>query len=339
MNKFSQVLLRNKFLISILSIGLLSFLGLYIGEVYFALAPRVSSIFTSVATALLTSGVVGFVFEYLTRKEFTAVIESTITNEVQRLEDLLVNKKDQNSPLFSFWQPFVSENTSIIIAQDESGVEPMVRAADISAAFSIYKELEQKFVMPDDRGKLEIDYVSKHIKNMDLCVFNQHLIIIGAPGANPLATCALNHLHGDLTVKKIQDGYVFAVDNARPPKYLQSPYIVSCGENKPGIWEIQGGKVVKHFDRYSSPHPDGISHDSCLIKYGMLTCDNGQKVYVLLIAGHSRFSCMDGVNFILNNEEWAERINKYIGGVASTILETSESIAHGRVVKVAQQPH
>lgn len=339
MHKFSGVLLRNKFLISILSIGLLSFLGLYIGEVYFALAPRVSGVFTSVATALLTSGVVGFVFEYLTRKEFTAVIESTIANEVRRLDYLLLGGKEQKSPLFSFWRPFVSESTSIMIAQDESGVEPIVRVADISAAFSVYKELEQKFVMPEDHGKLEIDYVSKYTDEKDLCTYNRHLIIIGAPGANPLAVCCLNQLHGNTTGKKIRNGYIFAVNNEQQQKYLQNPYIIPCGRYNPGIWEMKDGEPGKRFERFSSSHSDGIGHDSCLIEYGMLTCDNGQKIYILLIAGHSRFSCMDGINFILNNEEWAEQISKYKGGVASTVLETSFSIAHGRVVKVAQHPH
>ena len=85
-------LLKNKFLILVLVFSLLSFLGLYLAETYFSIAPRVSEIFRGFAMALLTSGVVGFVFEYLTRKEFTEVIQLTVHNEIRNLEYKLAGK-------------------------------------------------------------------------------------------------------------------------------------------------------------------------------------------------------------------------------------------------------
>lgn len=340
MNKFYQRLLQNKFLILVLAFALISFVCLYIAETYFSLAPRLSEVFRGFAIALLTSGVVGFVFEYLTRKEFTAVIEMTVHKEIQGLEYRLMGRPEEKLSLFSFWRPFMSEGTSIIIAQDESGVEPIVRASDISAAFSLYKGLMETFSMPEDRGKIEIDYVSKTRLLADICSFNRHLIIIGAPGGNPLATFALHRLHGvPSNVKRIKNGYIFAVDLSQPQRYLESPYIVPCGESQPGIWEIRNGKVVNRFDRYASSHPDGMGCDSCLIDYGMVPCDDGQTLYVLIIAGHSRFSSMDGVSFVLTDDNWGEMISKFRGGVATTVLETSISIAHGRVVKIAQPPH
>ena len=339
MQKLYGQLLKNKFLILVLVSSLMSFLGLYIAETYFSVAPRVSEVFRGFAMALLTSGVVGFVFEYLTRKEFTTVIQMTVHNEIEELEYKLMGKADEeNLSLFSFWRPFLNEGASIVIAQDEFGVEPLIRASDVSIAFHLYKGLIEKFAMPDELGRLEITLIPKADLDKGLCSFKKHLIIVGAPGGNPFATLALTRLHDVPTqTKEIKDGYVFAVDTSRPQKYLESPFIVSCGEKTPGILELSSGKVVRRFERYSSPHRDGIGQDCCLIDFGVFYCDNGHNHSLILIAGHSRFSTLDGVNFVLSNQSWGELMLKKKGLPVTTILEASEAFAE-RVITMAKTP-
>jgi hypothetical protein len=339
MQKLYGQLLKNKFLILVLVSSLLSFLGLYIAETYFSLAPRVSEVIRGFAMALLTSGVVGFVFEYLTRKEFTTVIQMTVHNEIEDLEYRLIGKADdENLNLFAFWRPFLNEGASIVIAQDESGVEPLIRASDVSIAFHLYKGLIEKFAMPDELGEIEITQIPKVDSEKGLCSFEKHLIIVGAPGANPFATLALNKLHNVPTqTMEIKDGYVFAVDTSRPQKYLECPYIVSCGGKHPGIVELREGEVVRRFERYSSPHEDGYGRDCCLIDFGVFSCDNGHTHSLLLIAGHSRFSTLDGVNFVLNNQNWGKLMREKKELPATTILEASEAFAE-RTVTMAKTP-
>ena len=333
-------LLKNKFLILVLVSSVLSFLGLYIAETFFTIVPHISEIIRGFAMALLTSGVVGFVFEYLTRKEFSEVIQLTVHNEIQSLEYKIAGKTDENKKMFSFWRSFVGEGTTILIAQDESGIEPMVRVADISAAFHLYTMLIKLFSLPDEIANIEIDYVSKSDTDKHLCSFRRHIVIVGAPGGNPLATVALNEFHGiSPDVKQIQNGYVFSIDISTPQHYLESPFLVSKGEDLPSILEIKKGEIINRYERKPPQHLDGIGRDSCLVEYGVTLCEQDRLQKVLLIAGHSRFSTLDGVNFVLANEDWANQVTKFNGKPTATILETSISMPHGRVVKVAKPPH
>jgi len=334
-------LLKNKFLILVLFIALLAFASLYIAETYFSIAPRMAEIIRAFAMALLTSGVVGFVFEYQTRKEFTEVVQLTVHNEIQGLESKLAGKVDENENLFSFWRPFITEGTSIVIAQDESGVEPMVRTADISAALHLHSMLIRLFSLPDEVANVEIEFISKSITGQSLCSHKKHIIVVGAPGASPLATAVLNKFHGAVSKENlVKNGYVFSVDASRPQKYLGNPYILPEDQGlTPGILEIKNGKIERRYERYHSPHLDGVGRDSCLVEYGVISCEQDRLQNVLLVAGHSRFSTLDGVNFVLTNEDWARAVKDLNGKPAATILETSISMAHGRVTKIAKTPH
>jgi hypothetical protein len=129
------------------------------------------------------------------------------------------------------------------------------------------------------------------------------------------------------------------VDVSKPQKYLDSPYLVSTDENVPGILEIKNGEIFSRFERYLSQHLDGIGRDSCLVEYGVISCERDRTQRILLIAGHSRFSTLDGVNFMLTNEDWANQVTKFNGQPTATILVTSISMAHGRAVKMAKPPH
>lgn len=335
MSGLYKQLLRNRFLILVLILALLSFVALFFAETYLSLTPRATEVIRGFAMALLTSGVVGFIFEYLTRKEFTEVIQVTVHNELKSLEYKLMGRTNKNSYLFDFWRPLINEGVTIVIPQDESGVEPLVRAADISAAVHLHNELLKKITLPDEVPNLEIDYVSKLAMNRGLCSFNKHLIIIGAPGGNPLAALALNQFHGNNSnIQQLKTGYVFTVKSS---KYIENPYILSSGDEIPALLELSNGNVVGRYDRYLSPHIDGIGRDCCLLEYGKVECSDQRLQTVFVIAGHSRFSTLDGVNFILSNNEWSEQVMKF-GVPTSTVLETSISIAHGRTVIVAQPP-
>jgi hypothetical protein len=120
---------------------------------------------------------------------------------------------------------------------------------------------------------------------------------------------------------------------------LENLHIVPAGENNPAILEMQYGKVVNQFERYESKHVDGISTDSCLLVYGGIPARESRVVQVLVIAGHSRFSAIDGIEFVLSSEKWAGHLAKFKGNSTATVLTTSKSIARGRVVSMAQPPH
>ena len=81
---------------------------------------------------------------------------------------------------------------------------------------------------------------------------------------------------------------------------------------------------------------DGIGYDSCLLEHGKIKCGEQYLKTVLVIAGHSRFSTLDGANFIISNPEWCNEIMKR-KVPSATVLETSVSI-NGRTVTMAQSP-
>jgi hypothetical protein len=63
MNRLYRQLFQDKFLILVLSLSLISFIGLYIAETYFSIAPRLAEVIQGFASVLLTSFVVGLFFE------------------------------------------------------------------------------------------------------------------------------------------------------------------------------------------------------------------------------------------------------------------------------------
>jgi len=340
MDKLYHSLLKNKFLILILLLGFSSFLILFLAETYLSLVPRVSEILRSIAAALLTSGIVGFVFDYQTRKEFAALVSATVQTELLNFERRFLRKSEDKKSLHAFWQSFMKEGLSIIIPEDESGVEPMTRVADISAAIVLNSVLIQEFTLVEGGSKVNIDFIIKGKTYKDINSFSRNLVVIGAPGANPLSTTVMNRLYGlPFDVESILNGYVFAVDISHPQKYLENPYIIPRGDNEAAILKIKDGKVVKRFERDESKHKDGITQDACLLVHGIVPKNDGQTLQVLVIAGHSRFSVMDGINFVLNNENWAEVLAKFKGSATATVLEISDSVPHGRKINVAEPPH
>lgn len=340
MDNIYRSLLRNKFLILVLLLGLVSFLFLFLAEIYLSLSPRVSEILRSIAAALLTSGVVGFVFDYQTRKEFTALVASTLQIELLNFEKRFLKKPEGMESLNSFWKSFMKDGMSIIIPEDETGVEPLIRAADISAALILFKGLAYRFGWQEYDPKINVEFIPKDKYYKDLDSFTGNLVILGAPGANPLSATALNFFYNiPPDVDEIRNGYVFSVDDSHPQKYLENPYIVTRQSENPAILEMRDGKVENRFERYESKHLDGISFDSCLLVHGGVPSSEGKSRQVLVIAGHSRFSGIDGIEFVLSNETWAEHLKNFEGRISVTVLAISQSIAHGRVVNMAQLPH
>lgn len=176
MKDFRSQLLKYKFLVITLILATVSFVGLYLGETYAVLSPRLADVFRSLAAAFLTSGVVGFVFEYLTRREFSGMIQETVSTELLKMERSVWGQSRINDDLHTFWQPFVTEGAAIVIAQDEAGAEPTVRAADLSAAITLYQGLVEQFLSPTNSRKVELEFISKFRPILGELPYDRHLI-------------------------------------------------------------------------------------------------------------------------------------------------------------------
>lgn len=146
-------------------------------------------------------------------------------------------------------------------------------------------------------------------------------------------------LHGlNTEAEKIQNGFIYAVDDIATNNYLNSPLVIPAGNQPLGIWEIKNGKPARFFERRISNKGDTLGSDACLIARGQVTARQGKRLQVLIIAGHSRYSTMDGVLFALSNQAWAEEVNKLEYTGSETVISVSTSITHGRVIKLAQPP-
>jgi hypothetical protein len=60
-------------------------------------------------------------------------------------------------------------------------------------------------------------------------------------------------------------------------------------------------------------------------------------IRVLLIAGHSRYATWDGVNFVLTNEDWAEKVKALKTDTSVSILSINSTFMD-RKVTLAQPP-
>jgi hypothetical protein len=329
-------LLQNKFQILVLSFSLVAFIGLYLADTYLENAPQLSEILRSVAVALLTSYAVGFVFEYITRNELSDLISHSVRDELKRF----LSREQGADHLYTFWRSMLDEGLSIIVPEDESGVEPIVRVSDISASLSLYGGLIDKFGLPGEQENVSIEFIPKNNSNPDLRSYKKNLVIVGAPGANPLATSFMRSLYRLAeNAPRAQAGYIFTVDTSRPDKYLPSPFIASRGSDLPALLEMRKGKPAARYERIDPSHQDGVGRDACLLLAGTFVNHLGKTLNVLLIAGCSRFSTIDGIQFVLSNDQWAQSLPARHENATATVLEISISVARGRVVKVARPPH
>lgn len=276
----------------------------------------VAELLRGLAIAILTSGIVGFTFEFFTRISFSEMIKNIVSEEVERLEHRLLGKSVEESALTTFWRPFITEECVVVIAQDEQGTEPTVRSADLLTALTIQQKLFDFFTknIRDDDFRVRIGTVSKYkkIEKDNLPFSHANLILVGAPGANPLSNYIMAFLKDlDQTTGKVKDGYVFGIEEEKKDEYLPSPFIVPVPSDQAGLQDLVNGNVKSVYQRYLSKQIGSITEDSCLLFYGkigLLSEPISEEIHVLIIAGHSRYSTEYGAQFVLNNEDWAKSV-------------------------------
>jgi hypothetical protein len=278
--------------------------------------PELAELLRGLAIAILTSGFVGFTFEYLTRISYAEMIKDIVANELEQLEDKLLGAPSQDNSLNAFWRVFTSEPTTIIIAQDQSGGESTVRSSDMVTAYTVYQGLVNLFSKSIREGdfSVQLDVVDKfsNIRGNSFPFPDKNLIVIGAPGANPVANYLMAYSKGiDPEKGEISDGYVFGVNEHNVDKYLPSPFVIPVPHGEEGIQDLTGGNANAIYKRRISKQVDAIDLDSCLLIYGKVN-NLGEPItkenHYLIIAGHSRFSTQKGAEFVVANEEWAESV-------------------------------
>lgn len=341
MRKAWEKLLQYKFSILTTFLALLAFFTLYIYEQYkqsSTLTPGMLNIIQSLAFAFLTSGVVSFVFEYFTRREFAELVQEIVREETTALQRSELGM-EKNQALISFWKPFVEEGTVIVIAEDvQTANEPTIRSSDLETALKLYQGLLSRYTLPRFTAKIKLDFIPKH-RPLQTLPFKQNLIVVAAPGANPLAMTILNAVRNlPPEAETIQNGFVFAVEQTNPPKYLQNPYILPSADGFVGILEKQNGKIIRRYERYIPDRPDASSQDCCLIVKGQIPAPTGELIHVLLIAGHSRYATNDAVEYVLTHPEWAEHCRKASAPNLEAILVMSGPLSQKRQVTLAQPP-
>jgi hypothetical protein len=221
-------LLKNKALNLILGLALLSFVVLYVVDTQFPSASQFSNLLRSLAIAFLTSGVVGFTFEYFTRYEFFEGMGQVVSREMERVGRNLWGRADDDSALFDFWRPFFQNETVIWIAQDQRGDDPVVRSCDLTSSMSLFSSILEKFSLPMDRQQVKIKFIDKDTYPDQIPATDSNMIVAAAPGANPVATWIMEQAFGKLAANQsVKNGYVFATETARQDQYLKCPFVVN----------------------------------------------------------------------------------------------------------------
>lgn len=331
-------LLKNKALNLILGLALLSFIMLYVVDTQFPSASQFSNLLRSLAIAFLTSGVVGFTFEYFTRYEFFEGMGEVVSREMERVGRNLWGRADDDSALFEFWRPFFQNETVIWIAQDQRGDDPVVRSCDLTSSMSLYTGLLEQFSLPDDRQRVKIKFIDKDTHSDQISASDSSLIVAAAPGANPMASWIMEQAFGKPGANQpVKNGYVFATETARQDQYLKCPFVVSSPDLKPGLWEVKDGQYARNYERLIAQKGDAVSKDCCLIFSATWEQKEKAPIHVLLIAGHSRYATWDGVNFVLTNEDWAEKVKALKTDTSISILSINSTFMD-RKVTLAQPP-
>jgi hypothetical protein len=183
-----------------------------------------------------------------------------------------------NTEIKRFWEPFVSEGAKFFVAHhlpdNVSEARMQVNALTLRAVHNMYRLLVEQFADSLEVGsiQLEVGTVIKSDTELRRLVTSSHphLIVIGAPGANPLS----NHLmakfkgippYGDDSI--VHQGYIFRVSG----DYLGSPFIVSNEGSKHysseeqltiqelGIYDLKPNHAPRFFPRtfeqYGIPSP------------------------------------------------------------------------------------
>jgi hypothetical protein len=331
-------LLKNKALNLILGLALLSFVVLYVVDTQFPSASQFSNLLRSLAIAFLTSGVVGFTFEYFTRYEFFEGMSEVVSREMDRVGRNLWGRANDDSALFEFWRSFFQNETVIWIAQDQRGDDPVVRSCDITSSLSLFTGIIEQFSLPVDRQRVKIKFIDKETHPDQIPANDSSVIVAAAPGANPVATWIMEQAFGKPSANQpVKNGYIFATETARQDQYLKCPFVLNSPDLKPGIWEVKDGQYVHNYERFIAQKGDAVSKDCCLILSATFEQKEKNPIQVLLIAGHSRYATWDGVNYVLTNEDWAKKIKTLKTTDSVSILSITSTFMDRKVV-LAQPP-
>lgn len=251
--------------------------------------------------------------------------------EVEELQSGQAGQSYQTAELARFWKPFLSEGAKFYIPhslpEDSPNTKMQVLALTMQAIFNMNRLLIEQFAnaFEDSRIRLEVGAVLENDRKLErLNASSQpHLIVYGAPGANPLSNYLMVQFKGIFPEDEdslVRQGYIFRVSG----DYLGSPFIVSdeglrrypkqeqAAMQEPGIYDLAPDRpphlFPRTFKRYDVPEPD--DQDCALVVTGWATLSGENRVRrVVIIAGHSRHSSLFGATFVATNEAWAQQVN------------------------------
>lgn len=231
----------------------------------------------------------------------------------------------QDTALKRFWEPFVMEGAQIIVTQDAPDdtvdTQNTVYTLTMQAVFNMYRLLIEQFKESDIQ--LEIGGVSKRDTQLERLTISDypHLIVIDAPGAQPLSNYLLAQFKGIEPYNgMVEQGLIFRVTG----DYLGSPFIVSNkgitrypqkmqeAMKDRGIYDLKPDGTVEFFPRTFVQYdkPSEKDNDCALIVTGWASLPGESRIRrVVVIGGHSRHSTLFGTAFVTTNEEWAQQVN------------------------------
>lgn len=269
------------------------------------------------ASAILTTALVGLFFEMFTRIEVKEMFQSVTEESENRIISTLTGANDPDSRLFeSLWGPFVRGESKLLIAEEELvgsiQKDVVARIADIVAAFELYSFLVNKVLRTLSCRELRIQIATLEKESfVDASLPNGNLIVIGAPGANPAADNILRQVYGITNASNGNvERFVFIVDRNR--EYLVSPFIVPTGNpDEIGIAQYASGGINRKSlirRKFNDNDPFGKQHDAALILSANLPDPLDATRRVLLFGGHSRKGTVEAVRFAVTNRDWLERM-------------------------------
>lgn len=252
-----------------------------------------------------------------------------VENQFRELRSSGDGRLSQNTALKQFWEPFVMEGAQIIVSQyapDETiETQNKVNTLTMQAVFNMHHLLIEQFADTHNVSdvQLALGGVSKSDTYLERLTTSDHphLIVIGAPGAQPLSNYLLAQFKGiEPYESMVEQGLVFRVTG----DYLGSPFIVSDEMitrypqaiqevvNERGIYDLKPDGTVEFFPRtfVQFDKPTGEDKDCALIATGWASLPGESRIRrVVVIGGHSRHSTLFGTAFVTTNEEWAQQVN------------------------------
>jgi hypothetical protein len=263
--------------------------------------------------------------------ETTARLEHKET-EFRTLRSGQLEKLPQNTELKRFWEPFVNEGAKFYIPQATSGhtsdTQVSVLMLTIQALFNMNRLLIEQFVgsLGVSGIRMEIAGVSRSDTKLERLSASSHphMIVIGAPGANPLSNYLMAQSKGITSNNDaiVRHGYIFRISG----DYLGSPFVISDAElgrysseeqaamQRQGIYDLTPDQLPccfpRTFPQYDVPGPqDG---DCAIILTGWASLPGENRIRrTVVVAGHSRHSTALGTTFIATSEEWARQVNLF----------------------------